>query len=261
MNAIVLATPQEASPLLSQTKLEPVHDAPFPMYMLPNEDGIVLICGLGKRAAAEAMRYLFDNYAVQQVLNIGICGALTDSVTPHDLYRVSSVGDGDAAQSPASIPLQSDMFSDLPTATLTSVSKPVFDTKRRNRLAACAMLVDMEGVAIAIACRERNVPCCIVKGVSDRADAQGRRSLRKNLSAISRRLANRAVSELGWPRRKIWRLEVFRRFVRIEHTVLSIPLILAGAWLGAGHRMPSLRDVLLLTLVGAGGRTLGMAMS
>jgi 4-hydroxybenzoate polyprenyltransferase len=53
----------------------------------------------------------------------------------------------------------------------------------------------------------------------------------------------------------------FFSFTKIEHTVFSLPLIFAGAWLGAGGRLPSLRTVALIVMAGVGARILGMSMN
>ncbi|MBI5399306.1 4-hydroxybenzoate octaprenyltransferase [Candidatus Saganbacteria bacterium] len=50
-------------------------------------------------------------------------------------------------------------------------------------------------------------------------------------------------------------------FIKIEHTIFSLPLIFAGAYLGAGRQVPSLYILLLIMLAGIGARTFGMAMN
>jgi 4-hydroxybenzoate polyprenyltransferase len=56
-------------------------------------------------------------------------------------------------------------------------------------------------------------------------------------------------------------LPTLARFTRIEHTIFSLPLVLAGAYLGAGRRLPALLTLLWLLLAATGGRILGMAMN
>ena len=50
-------------------------------------------------------------------------------------------------------------------------------------------------------------------------------------------------------------------FTRIEHTLFSLPLLFAGAWLGAGRQMPPLRTLGLVVLAGVGARIVGMSMN
>ena len=51
------------------------------------------------------------------------------------------------------------------------------------------------------------------------------------------------------------------RFVKVEHTLFSLPLLLAGAWLGAGRQWPTWQTLLWIALAGVGARTLGMAVN
>ena len=50
-------------------------------------------------------------------------------------------------------------------------------------------------------------------------------------------------------------------FTKIEHTLFSLPLLFAGAWLGAGGQCPTFGKLLLIALVGLGARTFGMAVN
>lgn len=60
------------------------------------------------------------------------------------------------------------------------------------------------------------------------------------------------------PRRE--RLAAYARFIKIEHTLFSLPLLFAGAVLADG-RWPSWRTTYLILLAGAGARTLAMTLN
>src|SRR5437762_12716622 len=56
------------------------------------------------------------------------------------------------------------------------------------------------------------------------------------------------------------RLRAYSRFVKVEHTLFSLPLLFSGAVLAAG-RLPSARLSLLIVLAGAGARTAAFAFN
>jgi 4-hydroxybenzoate polyprenyltransferase len=51
------------------------------------------------------------------------------------------------------------------------------------------------------------------------------------------------------------------RFIKIEHTAFSLPLIFTGAWMGAGHQWPTSRVLLLVIVAAVGARIYGMAFN
>ncbi len=268
MIALLLATREEAAPVLAALRAEPLADAPFETYGFVarrrRPAGLVVVTGMGPAAAAAAVRHVCAAHKVRHLVNAGICGALRAGFAPGSVYRVASAADGDAPLSRPAAPVDvSPLFwGDLPAARLASVAAPVFGGDRRDRLAEAADLVDMEGFAVARAAAACGVSCTLVKGVSDLATEQGREELRRNLRQVSEAVAERLLSGLekmpsaagGLARRLL-------NFVKVEHTVFSLPLLFAGAWIGAGGRMPAPRALLLVALAGLGARTLGMAMN
>jgi 4-hydroxybenzoate polyprenyltransferase len=50
-------------------------------------------------------------------------------------------------------------------------------------------------------------------------------------------------------------------FTKIEHTAFSLPLILTGAWMGAGNQWPAVRTLLLIILAAIGARLFGMSFN
>jgi adenosylhomocysteine nucleosidase len=138
----------------------------------------VLITGVGKVAAASAVaaslaraEALGEPYEL--VINIGSAGALHDhleglheisAVLNHDLSAEALRGFGYDPQEWLSLEAGSQGVR-LATGDLF-VSDPIV----RTALAEKADLVDMEGYAIAWACRQAGVPVRLVKHVSDKAD-------------------------------------------------------------------------------------------
>ncbi len=228
------------------------------------EGGVVVLSGMGRQAAERATEYLIDECGATEVLNVGVCGALTGDVEVEQVYRIVTASDGDAALAgnpDPPRPCEGGAWLDLPTARLATVTEPVFDD-RRERLSAHADVVDMEGIAVVDVCRDRGLPCILLKGVTDRADSTGKEDIRANVKPVSRRLAAVVADGLGIPTplhdglaRKVL------RFAKVEHSLFSLPLLLAGAWLGAGGGWPSWTVLVLIALAGVGARTLGMSMN
>lgn len=270
MIALILATLDEARPLLALLKAEKRLDQPFPTYEYPpletRAGGLVVISGMGPDNAAKATDYVILNRGARIIINPGICGALSESYKPGDLCRATTALDGDAilqASQAPSLPLPEMItWQHFIPARLASVTEPVFGGEPRQRLAAHADIVDMEGYAVAQAAQRQGVPCYLIKGVSDLADESGRDHLVQNLARVSEVLAEEVARELArFSTPKPSLLLRMANFVKVEHTVFSLPLLFAGAWIGARYQWPELKALLLITLAGLGARTLGMAMN
>lgn len=51
------------------------------------------------------------------------------------------------------------------------------------------------------------------------------------------------------------------RFIKIEHTAFSLPLLFTGAWLGAGRQWPAVSVLGLIVAAAVGARVFGMAFN
>ncbi|MGA7689628.1 MAG: nucleosidase [Jiangellales bacterium] len=152
----------------------------------------VLITGVGKvNAALQVSRALArPTDRPDLVVNIGTAGALHDGmvgthvvgrVQQHDLdSTVLEQLTGHRYGRPI-------LLGDGPT--LATGDMFVSDAGTRDRLAAHADLVDMEGYAVAAACRMAGVPVTLVKHVSDTADEGARTSWLESVHAASGELA------------------------------------------------------------------------
>ena len=56
-------------------------------------------------------------------------------------------------------------------------------------------------------------------------------------------------------------LKKILNFTKIEHTAFSLPLILTGAWMGAGNRWPRISVLLLIVVAATGARIFGMSFN
>ena len=259
MIGLVLATRMEAGPLLRRLDARKLADALFETHEFAG--GTIVISGMGKRAARDAAEYLIASCGATAVVNVGICGAVSDELQPGEVLRVSAVMDGDRADA-EQITCDGDLWDRLAPARLASVDEPVFEDDRRLQLARQADLVDMEGIAVAETCRRHGIACCMVKGVSDLADNSGKESIRENIERVSADLAEvvaAGLDRLAAPGGGM--VAAVMRFAKIEHALFSLPLLFAGAWLGAGGGWPPVGVLALIALAGVGARTMGMAMN
>ena len=259
MIGVLFATMDEARPLLDKGHAERIGTEPFVVYRF-NGHAVVIISGMGMAAARRACRELIEKQAVREVINAGVCGALVGGIGRGRIFTISAVVDGtppDRARS-----LRPNAAPGLEPRTLVTVQEPVFDPERRQALANAGELVDMEGFAVADLCRELGIPCCLIKGVTDFGDRDGKADIRKHLDSVSAEVAGHVLQALalraGAPGALVPKL---LRFTRVEHTLFSLPLLFAGAWLGAGGHCPSVRALALIALVGTGARTFGMAIN
>jgi adenosylhomocysteine nucleosidase len=136
----------------------------------------VVITGIGKSAAAAATTQAVIERDLAgtdvTIVNIGTVGALRDGLA--GLHVPSTVINhdinADAIRALGYDPGEVIQLDDGDGSVLASGDVFVTDPVTRSRLAERADLVDMEGYAIAYACRRLGVPVRLVKHVSDRAD-------------------------------------------------------------------------------------------
>ena len=149
--------------LVAATKAEAAHLPDLPL----------VICGIGKTAAASAVaRALAETPGITRVVNVGTAGALRAGMS--GLFLPGRVFNHEISADALRV-LGYDPFEWLeadgdPDIALASGDVFVTDPAVRDRLASVAHLVDMEGYAVAWACRTYDVPLTLVKHVSDSAD-------------------------------------------------------------------------------------------
>ena len=151
--------------VVSATQVEAAH-------VPPGTD--LLVTGIGKVAAASAVaaRLAGSPGRYSEVVDIGSAGALRDGlsglyvpsrVLNHDISAAALERMGYATED--TLALEGGDGTVLATGDLF-----VADPAVRSRLALRVHLVDMEGFAVAWACRRAGVACRLVKHVSDDAD-------------------------------------------------------------------------------------------
>lgn len=131
----------------------------------------LLITGIGTtRATTELTMLLTRAQAAAglpgRIVNIGTAGSLAGST---GIFEISHVHRHDSSElCPQAIDLPA--ATTLPAARLTTGDSFIGDAATRDRLAADADLVDMEGHALAFVAQRFGVPITLIKQVSDHAD-------------------------------------------------------------------------------------------
>lgn len=166
----------------------------------------VVLTGIGmSRAAVVTTRAILERAPSAQqreglvVVNLGSCGALRDGAG--GLFRPSTVLNRDVnaelMRAMGTVPDDTIALSTLGQvgdgSVLATGDSFVADEQQRELLGRRADLVDMEGFAVAAACRELGVALRMVKHVSDDAAAQAL-AWRERVDLSARELA-------GWYRR------------------------------------------------------------
>ena len=243
MIGILFATQMEAQPFLDRG--EP-------------EGTITVISGMGLEAARIATEKLVKEQGCTTIINAGVCGALNNRLQRGGVYRVSMV-------SIEELKAGVNVGIGFGLKRLVSVEEPVFEPERKRELSKYGELVDMEGYAVARVCEEHQVPCIMIKGVTDFGDGNGKEDIQKHIAPVSETVAEAIFQCLKKPEPKPGNkstglMAKLHSFTKLEHTIFSLPLLFAGAWLGAGG-MPAIKSLLLIALVGLGARTFGMAVN
>ncbi len=201
MIGILYATLPEARPFLGYTGARPAGDRPFALFRLPSSDALVIISGMGKVAAALATQALIREQGCDCLINAGACGILTDTpaLVPGRVVRVTEASEGPPGPGTrgGSVCCADNRWPYLPTARLVTVDRPVFDTRRRRRLARWGELVDMEGAVVAWVASLYGVACGMLKGITDTAGDGQRADLHHNLAAVCDAIAAHLVNGIA----------------------------------------------------------------
>lgn len=146
--------------------------------------------GAGEIFAASATQYLIDRYGVAMVLNYGVVGACTEALRvgetcivnrvvhyQYDISAADGVRPGRYLEyAEVWIPADKELLRkataahpNLRLATCASEDKFVADPAEKLRLGGefDADICDMEAAAILLTCNRNQVPCLLIKTVSD----------------------------------------------------------------------------------------------
>ena len=139
----------------------------------------VLVTGVGKVNAAVALGQVLGEHSPARVINLGTAGAVRDGITGTQIIGTVLEHDLDDASIHALTGIHATEPIELDTSSgivLATGDRFISTSEDRSRIGARAHLVDMEGYAIAKACKVAGIPLTMVKQVSDGADEGAGRS-------------------------------------------------------------------------------------
>jgi len=181
---IVCAMHEEVEKIITTFHLAEI-DSQLDYRVYQNNHITLIESNIGKVASTLATTILIDQFNVDQLINIGLAGAIKPIATG-SAYFISSVTQHDAL-----IPFtnyQQDMYQRIictmpdntnKTVILTTGDQFITDSSQIDNNAD---IVDMEGFAVAYVANKYNLPVTLIKGISDDANGSSEAELFKNLN-------------------------------------------------------------------------------
>lgn len=166
---------------------------------------VVLVeSGAGRENAAKATHALLDAHRPGWVFSAGFAGALSPELRRGDLLVAQSLVDAEGHHwnaDPATLPPWLPEVRGLRIGRLLTLDRVVrlSDEKRALGQQHGALAVDMESLAVAEVCRERNVPVLVVRVVNDAVDDELPPDVEKLL------MKKAGAAQLGAAVGSIWR--------------------------------------------------------
>lgn len=159
-------------------------------YQIQERELYVLSCGVGQIAAAAGTQFLIDRFQVEMIVNFGIVGGLTPQMTLiktcivenviHYEFDTSSVDHCEVGRylhyPDVRIPLNKELieiavniYPELERVTCASGSRFLTSKEEKQTMHETfdADIVEMEAAGIVMTCDRNEVPCLMIKTVSD----------------------------------------------------------------------------------------------
>ena len=160
------------------------------VYQTEQYQLIIVNCGAGEIAAASGTQFLISKYGVDLVVNFGVVGGLTEAMAKTKICIVDKVVHYDFDTSPVDnvevgrylqypdvyIPATAELI-EIATETepqllpvvCASGDKFIADEQAKRRLHEQfgADICEMEAAGIVLTCNRNNIPCILIKIVSD----------------------------------------------------------------------------------------------
>jgi len=190
-------------------------------YKTPEYNLVILKCGAGEIAAAGGTQFLISEYKTDMIINFGVVGGLTpemaktktcivDKVVHYDFdtsavdnWEVGRYAEYPDVYIPATKALVEKAVSinpELMPVICASADKFIADPQQKINLNRQfgAHICEMEAAGIVLTCNRNNVPCLLIKSVSDSIEggAEEFRSTVNEAAAICLDIADKIIREI-----------------------------------------------------------------
>ncbi len=129
--------------------------------------------GSGARRATEAAQAAIDSLGPRWVVSSGFAGGLDPVLKKQDLVLAEAVLGTDGTREDLGLQVQAKSFpADLHVGPILSVDQVVREPKTKRKLGHQygALAVDLETLAVARVCQDRQIPFLAVRGITDTVD-------------------------------------------------------------------------------------------
>ena len=188
---IVCAMDVEMQDLLEQMRgvsVDEIYGFKFYEGVLEQTQVVLVRCGIGKVNAARGTQLMIDKYRPSYIINSGVAGALNTELRPMDIvvgkdfiqhdFDLSPIGyaKGCLATGDRSKPTITQADSNM-VKLLTDVSEAVAgEYENAGKVLVGGDAAEMEGAVLAYVASCANVPCAVLRVISDMADGTNNES-------------------------------------------------------------------------------------
>lgn len=179
MIGISIAANKEWESILEKFNISNCTTFPFGEYFKTNlygEEVIIYKCGARKMNCSASTQYMIDHFNLDKIIVAGTCAGIDDKYKDLDIFFPNKLVQYDCTvketepliKDSFTVELDMSNYTDLNTGTLGTADKPVVMWKDYLELKENDITIaDTESAAIAYICRENNVECVVIKGISD----------------------------------------------------------------------------------------------
>ena len=198
---VIVAFNEEIGRLGDHGDVETVAGVPFTRVLFGSNEAVIALCGIGKENAAACAQLLVTGFGCGCVLNIGLAGSACElpiggavvvrKAVYHDMnmsfvaeaypYKESFFSDEEMRELAVKVLVKRAvpfLMGDLATGDIfvsdSAVKKDIIERT------GCSA-IEMEGAAIAHICAKNDIPCCLVKIISDTAEVGASAEFRATL--------------------------------------------------------------------------------